>query len=135
MNKATKQQLKYFHFLTRQHDMKELRAGMALGASNFRTNDPKELSVKEMSELIGSLTTEDKATVMRKKIFSLAHSIGWSKFDAEDELVPDYDRINAWMLQYSYMHKALGHYSEIELVKLVNQFEKVVKSQIKDNEN
>jgi len=135
MKKATKQQLKYFHYLTRQHDMKELRAGMALGASGNRTNDPKELSTKEMSALISNLTTDDAATIMRRKIFSLAHTIGWSKFDAEDELIPDYDHINGWMMQYSYLHKPLGHYSEAELPKLITQFEEMVKSELKGHVN
>ena len=122
---ATKPQISYFHGLTRKEEMKTERANLVMEYSGYRTDDPKEMTVKEMAELISDLKDQGESSKQRKKIFSLAHQAGWTKGNR-----PDYERINGWMLKYSYLHKDLNAYTLDELPKLITQFEKMVASQL-----
>lgn len=60
--------------------------------------------------------------VMRRKIFAKCHEIRWRN----DAGKVDQERLNAWMLKYSYLKKPLQKYTLKELPKLISQFEKMV---------
>jgi hypothetical protein len=51
--------------------------------------------------------------------------MGWEKNDR-----PDYERINRWMLKYSYLGKQLIKYAPDELSKLVTQVEQFAEKEI-----
>ena len=125
MNKATQSQLSYFYRLTRDQHLKEERSTLCLGFSDGRTENEKDLFVHEMQELIAELVDGGESEKQRKKILSHAHQLGW----AVGERV-DFEKIEGWMLKYSYLHKKLNEYTLEELPKLVTQFEKMVNSQL-----
>lgn len=88
------------------------------------------LSSKEASDLIQNYQfaqkkPEDPADVQRKKIISMARSIGWTKASQRDESkqVADMQRIYGWVLKYGYLHKGMNEYTAKELPKLVTQFQ------------
>ena len=123
--KATSSQLKYFYFLTRKEELKTERETLVFTYSEGVTSDPKLLTVPQMGELIAHLVDEGKSNQQRKKIYSLFRQMGWEKSDR-----PDYERINSWMLKYSYLKKQLIKYSLEELPRLVSQVEKMTDSEL-----
>lgn len=94
-----------------------------------RSSSSRDMSTTECQALIDHLakvatdTNADRANVMRRKAFAIAHELGW-----EDETGNvDRARFDAWMLKYSYLHKAINQYSLNELPKLLSQMERMLK--------
>lgn len=86
-------------------------------------NSTKELSYEEANRLINTLNghfvpQNDAANKMRRKIISCCRECGFTK-----EGKADMPRIEAWVLKYGYLGKALNQYSAQELPKLVTQAE------------
>lgn len=109
----------------------EERERLALQYSNGRTERTSKLYVNECSELISDLQkqADNSPDKMRKKILSMAHSIGW-QLEVNGRLVVDMERVNNWCVKYGYLHKRLNSYTAGELVKLVSQFEEMYQSNI-----
>lgn len=64
--------------------------------------------------------TEEK---YRKSIMSMCHQMNWTFFsDRYKRICVDYNRLNDWMLKYSYLHKPLKEYKTKEMPKLFVQF-------------
>jgi hypothetical protein len=94
-----------------------------------RTQNSAELSQIEVLELIAFLNNESHAQRDRmiKKIYYLAHSYGWQKYDPyKGREVVDGDILHPWVLKYGYLHKPLVKYETKELPKLITQLEKAV---------
>lgn len=100
--------------------------------SNCRTGSCKELSSYEANAIILHLKSLDPEEVgaekMRRKIISMAHEMGWR---IPGTRKADMQRIDAWMVKSSYLHKKINQYRYAELPKLVTQFEAVYKSFLK----
>jgi hypothetical protein len=110
--------------------------------SGNRTDNSKELQEREVDELIRFLqayslggkqidykTNFQKGDKMRKRILSLCYEYGWTKWNnAKGRETVDFEKLNGWMIKYSYLHKRLNQYSYSELPALVTQFESVIKS-------
>ena len=85
------------------------------------------MSITECQALIDHLakvatdTNADRANVMRRKAFAIAHELGWE--DAQGKV--DRARFDAWMLKYSYLHKGINQYTHNELPKLLTQLEQL----------
>lgn len=139
MNNITKAQIIRLQVLRRELNMSDdLYRDMLLSATSGRTNSSTQLTQKEAFEIIdelSKLTSEepDPADKMRKKIISMAHSIGWYENQIR---MPDekprvsMSRINAWCEKSGYLHKPLNKYTCAELPKLVSQFQEVYGSYI-----
>jgi hypothetical protein len=103
-----------------------------------RTENSSELTTEEIELLIHALETCGMEAVrpesdflrgdtMRKRILSLFYQYGYTEFSAKKKrLVVDFERMDAWMLKYGYLHKNLNKYKYSELPKLVTQVEQVV---------
>ncbi|MBS1740708.1 MAG: hypothetical protein JST88_09225 [Bacteroidetes bacterium] len=100
------------------------------GASHGRTTSTRELTADEAKSLIQYLKSQDpeeqRAEVMRRKIISLAREMHWMAGGKADM-----QRIDAWMVKSSYLHKKINQYRYAELPALVTQFEKVYLSFLK----
>jgi len=98
--------------------------------TNDRTNNSSDLYQDEIDELIYLLNQStplaidhSKGDFMRKRILKLCYQIGYTSFDQDqNKHIVDMNRLNNWMLNYSYLRKPLNQYSYSELIKLVNQF-------------
>lgn len=104
-----------------------------------RTNNSSELSQEEIEQLIYDLETHQrrmgipltdfqKGETMRRRVLAMFHQYGFTKYSTlYRKMVVDFERLDAWMIRYSYLHKKLNEYSYSELVKLVSQVEILLK--------
>lgn len=70
----------------------------------------------------------------RRYILSMCYKMGWTVTKTSltgrgTYTEPDYERLNNWMLKYSYLHKPLNEYAYKELSRLVTQFKGLYYSQ------
>jgi len=110
-----------------------------------RETSSKRMKLSEINRAIESLQLQYPTTAsnkvakvhfepkpgdqMRKKIIGIARTMGWQTWDVQKgRFTADMDHINEWCVKYGQFHKPLNAHTEEELVKLVNQFEKVDKS-------
>lgn len=108
---------------------------MIAAATDGRTTSTKELTECEAESLIKGLAAtlppayhSQESNTMRKKILSYCHKLHWTTPAGK----VDMERLNAWMLKSSYLHKPLMDYRYEELPALVSQFEKVYKSYLRN---
>lgn len=122
----------------RGNQMFEHRRDIVYQFTNGRTDNSAEMTTAEISKMIkyvqshaerGNLDSSDfiKGDRMRKRILSLSHQYGWTEYDPEKQkMVVDFERLDNWMLKYSYLKKKLNQYKYSELPKLVSQFQEFV---------
>lgn len=108
------------------------KPALCFSFSNGRTESVSDLKVFEANELIRYLTDElnkannqqdESANQMRRKILSMCHRMLW---ETEEGKV-DFERLNKWCAEKSYLKKELNKYTYQELPKLVSQFTSVYK--------
>lgn len=93
-----------------------------------RATSTKDMSTTECQALIDHLakvaidTNADRANVMRRKAFAIAHELGWE----DDQGEVDREHFDAWLLKYGYLHKGINEYSHNELPKLLTQMEQLL---------
>lgn len=98
------------------------------------------VSVGEASEMIQKMKIElgmdNELDRMRKKIISLARTIGWQVENPEDpwKPKPDMQRINNWCQKYGMYKKRLNDHSKKELIDILTQFEKMYAWKLKTNQ-
>lgn len=141
MNHTTQQHRRLYALLKDTGRMNH-RHDLVHSFSRGRTTNSTELTELEIAELIRNLEQkqQDKPThstasrngdKMRKRILSMCYTIGWTKYNERiNKVVVDMERLNGWMLKYSYLHKELNQYKYSELKDLVSQFEKMVKTEL-----
>ncbi len=99
--------------------------------SNGRTESSKELTSPEIARIIRDLENGfkelDRSDIMRKKIISQAHEMGWELSGHKADMA----RINDWCQKFGFLHKPLNQYSYTELPALVSQFDSVYRSFLK----
>lgn len=113
---------------------KEMKKQLVNDISYGRTTTSKELTIEEAQTLILHLIRTNRANdggkrdKMVGKIFYYAHELGWTTLrqaqgDKPARRVADGQRVDEWMVKYSYLHKKLNRYTFEELPKLVSQLE------------
>lgn len=133
---ATREQLRAFIGSLNRHNLQDMKDELVLQFSSGRTTHSSEMSLQEMRSLISHIegnnldnTNIMRADQMRRRVFSMCYSLGWTTYDQESgKQKVDNDRLNNWMLKYSFKHKELAKYDYYELTRLVTQFENMLKS-------
>lgn len=122
----TKAQNKKLYMLLNDTGLIEQKDELVHDFTHGRTHHSSAMSQTECAELINYLNAfqqrnkpEVRKDVMRKKILSMAHEIGWETASGEI----NWQRLNKWLSKYGYEHKHLNAYTYDELTKLVGQFE------------
>jgi len=138
---ATKGQIRVFHAILAKRGIADMKPQLVSSQCDGRTEHASELSVTEMSELIKRLQLEPDIRLdsvkeaenrMRRRILSLCYTIGWTVLDkSKGKHEVDWEKLNAWLIKYGYLHKLLNDYTYNELTKLVTQFENFIKSDIR----
>lgn len=127
---ATKGQVACIRTMLAKLHLAADKEAIIAGASQQRTTSTRELSTAEATLLIRWLKSQDPEEVsaekMRKKIISQARGMGWVANGKADM-----QRLDAWMMKSSYLHKKINQYRYPELPKLVTQFERVYLSFLK----
>lgn len=100
--------------------------GLALQYSGGRTDSTKELTAREVNQMIKDMQTAcgvqpSAEERMRRKAISRAIQLGW--------VLPggrcDMEALDAYCLKYNPEHKGLNGLSKMGLVTLLNQLDKV----------
>ncbi len=127
MNRTNEQNSRLHGLLGLLHIEPEQKAWLVEEFTDGRSSSTKDMSSTECQALIDHLakvatdTNADRANVMRRKAFAIAHELGWK--DAQGKV--DRARFDAWMLKYSYLHKGINQYTHNELPKLLTQLEQL----------
>ena len=109
----------------------EAKEDLIYSFTNKRETSSSKMEVRECQNLNNHLqhlvnelgfAEDDRANVMRKKILSVCHEMNWKLENG----TLDWERLNAWLMKYGYLHKELNEYSYKELPKLVTQFENMI---------
>lgn len=136
--------IRYFYFLLDQLGIRWMKNDLVMDASQGRTESVRELLGAEMDQLILHLEEKireakndaspktrniQRMDRMRKRIFSICYTIGWTTIDPEkNRHIVDQNRLNGWLIKYGYLHKELNDYTYLELPTLITQFERLLKS-------
>lgn len=130
MNRTNEQNARLHGLLGLLHIEPEQKEWLVEQFTEGRATSTKDMSTTECQALIDHLakvtvdTNADRANVMRRKAFAIAHELGWETQDGK----VDRARFDAWMIKYSYLHKAINQYTHNELPKLLTQLENITQS-------
>lgn len=129
MNLRTNEQNSRLHgLLGMLHIDAEQKVWLVEQYTEGRSTSTKDMTINECQALIDHLakvaidTNADRANVMRRKAFAIAHELGWETQDGK----VDREHFNAWMLKYGYLHKDINAYSLAELPRLLTQLEQLL---------
>jgi hypothetical protein len=124
MQTISKPQLITVNTLLSKLGLQARKTDIITGFTGGRSSSSRDMSFNEASALIQHLKgldpQERKAEVMRRKIISMAHEMGWH-LPGGNKI--DMRRVDAWCLKYGYRHKKLDGYQYKDLPLLVTQFE------------
>jgi hypothetical protein len=136
----SKSQNNLLHQLLERCGLSDMKAELVLAYTSGRSQHSSEMSWEECQQLIDSLQQNENK--MRRKVLSICHQLGWYCYKKPYAEAPvhewqlqlsngrpilDMKRINDWCIKYSHVHKSLNEHSEKDLVKLVSQFQLVLK--------
>jgi len=140
---STKAELTRLHTLISKLQIPEDgKRAMIAEATNGRTTSSKEMTSGEITDLCNGLqkmvpaplpaklvpdADKDARDVMRKKIISRAHRLGWQLQGGKIDM----ERVNAWCVSHGHLHLQLNSYGYNDLVKLVSQMDAMYKSYLK----
>lgn len=95
------------------------KLGLEIEKEDLSLTDTGEANnmIRSMREALYG-KSEDPCEQMRRKLISMARTIGWEKGNKADM-----KRIDAWCFQYGQYHKSLNTHTYEELVHLVSQFQ------------
>lgn len=142
---------RYFALAKKLGIDEEMRRDLVMQYTGKRTESMASMRPEEFESLVRNLAAQarskfrpksveqDRGDTMRKKIFSLVYTMGYMAYDRSllgRELTPDERKTNQAVIygmvkRKGYLKKDLMAYTNSELVGLVNQFEAMLKSNIK----
>lgn len=133
MTTASKEQITKIHVLLSQQKIMDFKKEIVLNFSGGRTDSTKELTLQEARGLIQALSKEDPRTPMRNKIFALAYEAEIIWGDSLEDKKMNGIKLNQFLLERGAVKKDLSKMSYAELLKTVNQFQKIVQHQSESN--
>lgn len=126
--RTTQQNSRLFYLLGRLDIDAEQRADLVHQYTNGRTCSSREMTAMECNSLIHHLEQQlgegdqgGQMYRMRRKVFSLAHELGWELMNGH----VDRDRLNNWLLKFGKHKKELKQLSAAELRDTITQLERV----------
>jgi len=135
MQTATKPQIAKIHVLLSNLGITEHKAEIVYNLSNGRTDSTKGLYIDEARRLIKSLSEYDPKERHKSLIFSLAYQAGIIYGSTPADKKMNTAKLNMFIRERGAVKKELNDMSYPELVKIHRQFEAIVKSTVKANDN
>lgn len=136
MKPITPAQLKCLNTLvSKQGISKDDKEAIVSGFSNGRATSSKDLFFKEAIEMIKHLKASDPTERMRRKIFALAYEAGIIYDDEPGDKQINPAKINLFLKERGTVKKELNKMTSAELVKVVSQFQQIVKHSKETNAN
>jgi hypothetical protein len=129
MKHITPEQLKCLNTLvSKLHISKDDKETMVFGFSGGRATSSKNLFVSEATEMIKHLKSFDGPEQrMRKKVFALAYEAGIIYGETPEDKKMNAAKLNMFLLKSGTVKKELNKMTHTELVKVVTQFQQIVK--------
>ena len=134
MKKVTNAQLQKIHVLLRQLNLVEQKESFVFQFSNGRSFSSRDLTMDEATLFIQHLSKFDSLDRMRKKVFALAYEAGIIWGDTDDKKM-NAAKLSKFLKERGTVRKELNSMTKDELVKVVTQFELIVKHQASSQEN
>ena len=135
MQTATKPQIAKIHVLLTNLGLLDQKPEIMYNLSNGRTDSSKNLTIDEAKRLITNLATYDPNERQRSLIFSLAYQAGIIYGDTPADKKMNAAKLNMFLKERGAVKKELNAMNYGELVKIHRQFEAMVKSVKKANDN
>ncbi len=133
MKPATKEQIRAINAILAKRKLMDMKADIIRESTGGRTTHSTELYASEAYALLKSLNintaTDPGKQRMIRKLFAMAHEIGWipktGRVDQDGDFTTESDRsrVYGWIKKFGYLKKDLSLYTYNELPKLVTQFE------------
>lgn len=127
METITKEQLQKLHVMLNQMGMIEEKGNLVYSISGGRTTSSRELTKDEARLFIQYLSENDPNERMRRKVFALAYESGIIWGDTPGDKKMNAAKINQFLLRSGTVKKELNKLNKSELVKVVSQFEQIIK--------
>jgi hypothetical protein len=128
MKPITPEQLKCLNTLiSKQGISKDDKMIMVSGFSEGRVTSSKDLFFNEALAMIKHLKEFDLNDKMRKKTFSLAYEAGIIWGDSWEEKKMNAIALDKFILEKGTVKKKLNAMNKAELIKVVSQFQQIVK--------
>ncbi|MEO6456542.1 MAG: hypothetical protein ABIN97_20870 [Ginsengibacter sp.] len=128
MKPVTKAQLSKIHVLLHQLNLIEDKANIVNQFTNGRATSSKEMTLDEAKELIRHLSTHNPNERMRKKVFALAYVAGIIWGDTPEDKKMNGIKLDQFLKARGAVKKEINRMTKNELVKVVTQFEQIVKN-------
>jgi Asp-tRNA(Asn)/Glu-tRNA(Gln) amidotransferase C subunit len=124
----TARQLKHLNTLISKLKIsKEEKESMVFGFTGGLGISSKDLNELQADEMIKYLMSLDPTDVLRKKIFALAYEAELIYGDSPEDKKMNAAKINQLLLKSGTVKKELNNMTRDELVKVVSQFQQIVK--------
>lgn len=128
MQPITPAQLKCLNTLvSKQGIAKDDKEALVQAFSGGRVSSSKDLSFGEAATMIKHLKAFDPNNKMRNKVFALAYEAGIIWGETPDDKKMNAAKINTFLLKNGAVKKKLIAMRKEELVKVVSQFQQIVK--------
>lgn len=136
MNQSTPKQRRQIMAIIYHLDIADMKEKLVLDYTYQRTTSLREMTFEEAMDMIKSMNAKQmtpdtyskmqKSDRMRKRILSMCHQLSWTYYDKnQKKQTVSFYKLDAWMMNYSYLHKLLNSYKDNELPRLVHQFEEM----------
>ncbi|MEO7049515.1 MAG: hypothetical protein ABI091_29705 [Ferruginibacter sp.] len=128
----TKPQITKINVMLFKMGLMDNKAEFVYKASDGRVTSTKELLMDEASELIKHLSKYDPLERMRNKVFALAYEAGIIYGNTPADKKMNFHKLNNLLKERGTIKKEINKLNKEELIKVINQFEQIVKH---NNEN
>jgi len=139
MRMITKSQIAAIYTTLREKKLIDEKPNLISQFTAGRTTNCTQMTETEAREFLMKLNAPEDNSKMIRKLFAMAHEIGWikSRMTLEGSVAAtkpttteynlqtrkDYTTLHSWINKYGYLKKPLNNYTYKELPKLVSQFE------------
>jgi hypothetical protein len=125
--KVTPAQISKIHVLLSQLKLMHVKADLVNVFTDKRETSTKEMTMDEAIALIRHLSQYDTCDRMRKKVFALAYEAGIIWGDTPEDKKINAVKLNMFLAEKGTVKKEINRMSSDELVKVVSQFEQIIK--------
>ncbi len=123
----TKPQITKINVMLFKMGLMDSKAEFVYKASDGRVTSTKDLLMDEASDLIKHLSKYDPMERMRNKVFALAYEAGIIYGDTPADKKMNFHKLNKFLMERGSIKKEINTINKSELIKVINQFEQIVK--------
>jgi hypothetical protein len=135
MQTATQPQIAKIHVLLNNLGIIDQKAEIVYNLTDGRTESSKQLTIDEARRLITNLAEYDPTERLKSLVFSLAYQAGIIYGSSKDDKKMNAAKLNLFLRERGAVKKDLNEMKYKELVSVHRQFEAIVKSVKKANDN